>query len=84
MIEKQKIFDTNRTLIGRLDSEEFNKDNPAFTAQFIKGSKQSLVSTGPFIPNPVLHGVSLAIFVLLTLELYFRTRMLCFGTPHIL
>jgi hypothetical protein len=35
LLEKQQIFDTNRTLLGRLASEEFNKDNPAFMAQFM-------------------------------------------------
>ena len=35
LLEKQQIFDTNRTLLGRLASEEFNKYNPAFMTQFI-------------------------------------------------
>lgn len=43
LLEKQQIFDSNRTLLGHLASEEFNKDNPAFMAQFMKGSKQSSV-----------------------------------------
>ncbi len=46
LLEKQQIFDTNRTLLGRLASEEFNKDNPAFMAQFMQGSlKQQLAMT---------------------------------------
>jgi hypothetical protein len=47
-------------------------------------SFQFLVYTGPFKPNPILHEVSLTFFLLLTLELHFRTWMLCFDTPNIL
>lgn len=34
LLEKIPIFDTSRTLLGQLASNEFNKDNQAFLAEF--------------------------------------------------
>ena len=44
LLEKQPIFDVGRTLLGRLASEEFNKDDPAFMVQFLAGGLKQPIS----------------------------------------
>jgi len=42
LLEKTQIFDTNRTLLGRLASDEFNKNNPKYLSTFMQRDLKSV------------------------------------------